>query len=209
MKIVAEAWDAAGAYEVGSFSERRWAEWNCRYRDDIRHFWRGDNNAWCQDNETSWYDRDSLEWHSEIFRFTRGMIAFRRDHPVLSREQFYTDADIHWYDPQGGLPDWENQEENRLACLIREDEQRSLYLMFNAGTDWATFALPTAPAGFRWHLAVDTALDAQQDLSAAGDELLCADQHTYRLGSRSSAILLIRRTNFQELRKDGRRANEQ
>jgi len=43
VKIIAEAWDAAGAYEVGSFSERRWAEWNGRYRDDVRRFWRGDN----------------------------------------------------------------------------------------------------------------------------------------------------------------------
>jgi isoamylase len=43
VKIIAEAWDAAGAYEVGSFSQRRWAEWNSRYRDDIRRFWRGDD----------------------------------------------------------------------------------------------------------------------------------------------------------------------
>jgi isoamylase len=43
VKIIAEAWDAAGAYEVGSFSQRRWAEWNGRYRDDIRRFWRGDD----------------------------------------------------------------------------------------------------------------------------------------------------------------------
>ena len=42
-KIIAEAWDAAGAYEVGSFSKRRWAEWNGRYRDDVRRFWRGDD----------------------------------------------------------------------------------------------------------------------------------------------------------------------
>jgi glycogen operon protein len=41
-KIIAEAWDAAGAYQVGSFSSMRWAEWNGRYRDDIRRFWRGD-----------------------------------------------------------------------------------------------------------------------------------------------------------------------
>jgi isoamylase len=42
-KIIAEAWDAAGAYQVGSFANQRWAEWNGRYRDDIRRFWRGDH----------------------------------------------------------------------------------------------------------------------------------------------------------------------
>ncbi len=41
-KIIAEAWDAAGAYQVGSFGSLRWAEWNGRYRDDMRRFWRGD-----------------------------------------------------------------------------------------------------------------------------------------------------------------------
>lgn len=42
-KIIAEAWDAAGAYQVGSFPGGRWAEWNDRFRDDIRRFWRGDD----------------------------------------------------------------------------------------------------------------------------------------------------------------------
>jgi isoamylase len=45
-KIIAEAWDAAGAYQVGSFSDHlRWAEWNGLYRDDVRRFWRGDGGT--------------------------------------------------------------------------------------------------------------------------------------------------------------------
>jgi len=42
VKLIAEAWDAAGAYQVGSFPGLRWSEWNGRYRDDVRRFWRGD-----------------------------------------------------------------------------------------------------------------------------------------------------------------------
>ncbi|MBI9099427.1 MAG: glycogen debranching protein GlgX [Spirochaetaceae bacterium] len=41
-KIIAEAWDAGGAYQVGSFPGGRWAEWNDKFRDDVRRFWRGD-----------------------------------------------------------------------------------------------------------------------------------------------------------------------
>jgi isoamylase len=41
-KMIAEAWDAAGAYQVGSFGNARWAEWNGRFRDDVRRIWRGD-----------------------------------------------------------------------------------------------------------------------------------------------------------------------
>ena len=44
-KIIAEAWDAAGAYQVGQFPGDRWAELNDRFRDDVRRFWRGDGTA--------------------------------------------------------------------------------------------------------------------------------------------------------------------
>jgi isoamylase len=44
-KVIAEAWDAAGAYQVGWFANQRWAEWNGRYRDDARRFWRGDHQT--------------------------------------------------------------------------------------------------------------------------------------------------------------------
>ena len=267
VKIIAEAWDAAGAYEVGSFSERRWAEWNGRYRDDVRRFWRGDdgmlglfasricgsadiytksgkgpegsinfitchdgftlndlvsyrakhneangendqdgtdanfsenygsegettdagieslrkrqiknflltllisrgvpmllggdefrrtqggnNNAYCQDNETSWYDWTCLEEQREIFHFTRSMIAFRWAHPILSKEQFYTDAEIRWFSPLQQSPNWFDPKEKQLACLIHEGEQCALYLMFNAGGDAVDFGLPPAPSGAR------------------------------------------------------------
>jgi glycogen operon protein len=311
VKIIAEAWDTAGAYEVGSFSERRWAEWNGRYRDDIRRFWRGDdgmlglfasricgsadiytksgkgpessinfvtchdgftlndlvsyrykhneangennhdgtnynfsenygaegetrdagiealrksqiknflltllisrgvpmllggdefrrtqggnNNAYCQDNETSWHDWSCLDQHREIFRFTRGMIAFRRAHPILSKEQFYTDAEIHWFGPQGGLPNWADPKCKKLACLIHENGQDGLYLMFNAGTEETDFGLPPLPLGYRWRLVVDTSRSVPQDLSAAGEETLLDNSTTYHVEARSSAILLARK----------------
>jgi glycogen operon protein len=311
VKIIAEAWDAAGAYEVGNFSDRRWAEWNGRYRDDVRRFWRGDdgmlglfasricgsadiytnsgkgpdgsinfitchdgftlndlvsyrlkhneangennhdgtdanfsenygsegetqdagienlrkrqiknflltllisrgvpmllggdefrrtqrgnNNAYCQDNETSWVDWTYLERHQEIYRFARGMIAFRCAHPALSMEQFYTDAEIHWFGPHGGLPNWADSKEKQFACLIQEYEQDALFLMFNAGTSGAEFNLPPLPYGFRWHRAVDTSRLTPQDLFAPGEEPPLDNSKTYPLEARSSAILLAQK----------------
>ena len=312
VKIIAEAWDAAGAYEVGRFSERRWASWNGRYRDDVRRFWRGDdgllgsfasricgsadiyaesgkgpecsinyvtchdgftlndlvsyrekrnegngqnnhdgtdanfsqnngaegettdarietlrkvqiknllltllisrgvpmllggdefrrtqagnNNAYCQDNATSWHDWSFPEKNGEILRFTRGMIAFRRAHPILSKEEFYTDAEIHWFGPQGGLPNWADPKDKTLVCSIYEDEQHAICLMFNAGPSAIDCGLPAVPAGSRWHLAADTSREAPQDLFAAGKEPLWEDLHTYHMSPRSSAILLARGT---------------
>ena len=120
------------------------------------------------------------------------MIAFRRVHPILSKEQFYTDAEIHWFGPQGGLPNWADPKEKQFACLIHEDEQSALYLLFNAGADPLDFGLPPIPPGTRWHLAVDTSREAPQDLFAAGEEPLWEDPQTYPLSRRSVAILLAR-----------------
>jgi isoamylase len=311
VKLIAEAWDAAGAYEVGSFSKRRWAEWNGRYRDDVRRFWRGDdgmlglfasrlcgsadiytrsgkgpessinfvtchdgftlndlvsyrykhnepngennrdgtgdnfsencgvegetadagiealrntqiknflltllisrgvpmllggdefrrtqrgnNNAWCQDNDLSWFDWTYLERHREIYRFTCGMIAFRRAHPVLSEERFYTDTEIKWLGRAGGSPNWFDPKEKALACAIRESGQVSLLLMFNAGTNPADFSFPPLPRGFRWHLAVDTSGSAPRDLFTAGEQPAVDDSKPWSLKARSSAILVTRK----------------
>ena len=314
VKLIAEAWDAAGAYEVGSFSERRWAEWNGQYRDDVRRFWRGDdgflglfaqricgsadiysksgkgpessvnfvtchdgftlndlvsyrqkhnepngqgnhdgaianfsencgaegattdrhvesfrkrqiknflatllisrgvpmllagdefrrtqggnNNAYCQDNETSWHDWSFLEHYNEIARFTRGMIAFRRAHPVLSKEEFYTDTEIRWFGSRGGQPSWADPKARSFGCLIHEDETRALLLMFNSGADAVDFALPPAPPPARWHVAVDTSREAPQDLFAAGEEPIWKDSTTYHLSPRSSTILLAHSKSY-------------
>ena len=121
------------------------------------------------------------------------MIAFRRAHPILSKEDFYTDAEIHWFGPHGGLPNWTEPKEKQFACLIHEDEQTAFWLMFNAGADSVSFDLPPVPPGARWHLAADTSRETPQDLFAAGDEPLWEDPQTYHMSSRSSAILLARR----------------
>jgi hypothetical protein len=132
--------------------------------DEFRRTQGGNNNAYCQNNETSWHDWSCLEQHREIFRFTRGMIAFRRAHPILSKEQFYRDAEVHWFGPQGGLPNWVDQKAKQFACVIPDDEQCALCLIFSAGLDAVDFNLPPLLPGTRWHLAVDTSREAPQDL---------------------------------------------
>ena len=147
--------------------------------DEFRRTQRGNNNAYCQDNEISWYDWRFLNENREIFEFTRGMIAFRLAHPVLSEEGFYTSAQVQWFSAQGGLPNWGNSQEKQLACLIHESQERAIFLMFNAGMDAVDFKLPPAKPGTGWHVAVDTSAETGQEGSSA-----------YRLSARSSAILI-------------------
>ncbi len=308
VKIIAEAWDAGGAYQVGSFSTRRWTEWNGRFRDDVRRYWagdagmlgsfasricgssdlyqgsgkgpssslnfvtchdgftlndlvsykqkhndengefscdgsdanysdncgveglsddpdverirkrliknflltlfisrgvpmllggdefrrtqRGNNNAYCQDNEVSWVDWSLLEKQKEIHRFAQGMIRFRRAHPVLRRETFYAEAEIEWFAPTGASLDWADERQKSFGFLIMEQTEPDLFLLFNADTRPVDFFIPASPAGKIWRLAVDTSRTAPDDLFEPGEEPSMQGQAGFRLEPRSSAILL-------------------
>jgi isoamylase len=243
IKIIAEAWDAGGAYQVGGF-RNRWGELNGKYRDDVRRFWRGDegllpyfatrltgssdlyhktdrtplhsinfitshdgftlndlvsynkkhnedngednrdgsnqnyscnfgvegdtkdkkieyqrkkqiknfiatlfmsqgvpmilggdefrrtqkgnNNAYCQDNEISWYDWSFLEKHKEIFEFTKSMIQLRKSHPIFTRESFFTGKsygdssipDVSWFNEEGDEIDWTDPDCKCMSVLL-------------------------------------------------------------------------------------------
>ena len=295
-KIIAEAWDAGGAYQVGGF-RGRWAEWNDRFRDDVRRFWRGEtgmvaglatrfagssdlyhadgrkpfhsinfvtshdgftlrdlvsynqkhneanaehnadgndtnysynygvegdsddpsvermrlqqmknfsatlllslgtpmmlggdefgrtqrgnNNAYCQDNEISWYDYRLRRRYAELFRFFCGLIALRKAHPVFRRPDFYTGRDnsmstrrdIDWFDTAGKRFDW-TKTTSLLGIYIdgtqivahAEREDDDFYLMINATGEACDFVVPAAPRDQRWRKLVETAAAAPRDL---------------------------------------------
>jgi glycogen operon protein len=158
--------------------------------DEFRRTQRGNNNAYCQDNEVSWFDWSLVEKHKEIQRFTGGMIAFRRAHPVLRREVFYTDAEVKWFAPNGGIPEWTDQRQKSFACLILGQTEPDLFLMFNADTRPVDFSIPALPSNKIWHLAVDTSRSAPDDFYEPGKEPSLQGQISFRVEPRSSTILL-------------------
>lgn len=160
--------------------------------DEFRRTQQGNNNAYCQDNAVSWIDWSFLEKHQEIHRFARGMIAFRRAHPVLRKPAFYTDADIQWFAPQGTTPAWADPGRKSFACLIFGRAEADLFLMFNADTAPSDFAIPAASGNKTWCLAADTSRLAPGDLYEPAKEPSIEDQARFRVAPRSSAILLAR-----------------
>jgi len=311
VKLIAEAWDAAGAYQVGSFPGNRWSEWNGHYRDDIRRFWRGEpglastlasrlcgsadiyarsgkepihsinfvtchdgftlndlvtyeekhnegnsegnrdgtnlnyscnygvegetddsavetvrlrqiknmtatlllsrgvpmllggdefrrtqrgnNNAYCQDNEISWYDWRLRERHREVHRFARAMIALRARHPVLSGQIFYKQEEVVWFNTEGSYPDW-NAIGSRVGSII-SGAAESLCLLFNASPGVAEFRLPPAVSVGAWHILVDTAAPPPYDIcetAAVETRALLPDPAKYVAQPRSLIVLLRR-----------------
>ena len=296
-KIIAEAWDAAGGYQVGSFGDGRWAEWNGLYRDDVRRYWRGEqpsvgrfatrlsgssdlyapanrpphcsinfvtshdgftlndlvsyndkhneangeqnrdgennnyshnygiegrtsdpaieavrerqirnmlatlllsqgvpmilagdecrrtqqgnNNAYCQNNEISWFDWTLTETHAELRRFTEKLIRFRRHQPAVRRLNFLTGRptdngilpDVSWYSAHGTAVDWQGSDPT-LICLLKapsiaEDPAnhgRDVLLLLNPTPDDREFIIPAVTKDHSWRLFVNTAAAAPNDI---------------------------------------------
>ncbi|MBU0937016.1 MAG: glycogen debranching protein GlgX [Spirochaetes bacterium] len=324
-KIIAEAWDAGGAYQVGWFPGGRWAEWNDRYRDDLRRFWRGDdgmvgalstrltgssdlylrdgrkpfhsinyitshdgftlrdlvsynekhneangennqdghpanfgwncgvegpvadknveklrlrqsknflaslllslgtpmltagdeigrtqrgnNNAWCQDNELSWMDYALKDRNSELFRFARLLINLRKTHTTFRRPDFFTGKgrsynskpDISWYDEKGRVPEW-GKLNHQLAARIdgtRADiaadrDDSDFFIMFNSGSTASSFILGPSAEGKEWYRLIDTGRDSPADFMESGQEADLVSQREYTVGPHCLVLLVLR-----------------
>jgi glycogen operon protein len=118
------------------------------------------------------------------------VIAFRRAHPVLRKEKFYTDEEIKWFAPDGATPHWADPWQKSFACLILGETEPDLFLLFNAGASAVDFYLPALPPGKIWRLAVDTSRAAPNDFFDTGKEPSIEGQIGFQLEPRSSAILL-------------------
>lgn len=313
-KVIAESWDAGGAYMVGSFPGKRWAEWNGVYRDDIRDFVRGEkgkmsafasrlsgsadiyqtrkdlpsnsinfinvhdgftlndlvsynnkhnqangennqdgandnrswncgvegptsdvainqlrqqqiknfaailmlskgvpmfvagdevcrtqegnNNAYCQDNELSWFNWQDVEKHSDMLNFWTLLIAFRKTHPRLYRDRFYDGevnqrglADVTWHGCQLGNPDWSNPDSLALAMTLGAREQgQDLHIMFNMYWQPLQFELPEV-AGRNWYISINTAAMSPDDIAIVGQEKIYK-KSTYQVAARSVVVLI-------------------
>jgi glycogen operon protein len=312
-KIIAEAWDAGGLYQVGEFTGERWAEWNGRFRDEVRQFVKGDagmvrdlacrlmgsidlvpeeeqasyqsinfvachdgftlndlvsynekhnlangennrdghdanfswncgvegptkdpkierlrerqiknfltilfisqgtpmllsgdevrrtqlgnNNAYCQDNEISWFDWRLVAEHSDIYRFCKGLIHLRRIHPTLHRKRIFDcrpdlrgDEWVTWH---GGLvcePDWGHESRSVAFTLDSVDGDATFHVMLNAYWEPLLLELPTAPHRGAWLRVVDTSLEPPNDIADLGGEAPVTTGF-YRIGPRSAVVL--------------------
>jgi isoamylase len=329
-KVIAEAWDAVGLYQVGYFPGRRWGEWNGRYRDAIRHFvksdqgylegqtilgrvasviagsadifqntrqlptnsinfvtahdgftlndlvsynqkhneangnnntdgidnnlsWNcgtegetnnpevealrrrqiknfaailflsqgvpmfvagdeirrtqhGNNNAYCQNNEISWFDWTLVERHQELFRFFSRMIAFRNSHPILHRSGFFNGQrnsrgilDLDWHGCRLSPPDWNDPTAHAFSFTMggfpddNGHEDNDIHVILNMYWEDLDFDMPEV-TGRRWYKIVDTSQQSPNDIS---DNLLdplngtvITGPSTYRAAARSVVVFI-------------------
>jgi glycogen operon protein len=140
--------------------------------DEIRRTQRGNNNAYCQDNELSWLDWTLLDKHAGVHRFVKALIAFRQRRDIvlgenrLSLNQLLSRARIDWHGVALGEPDWSDHSHSLAFTLRTMGSTFHLHVMCNAYWEPLTFALPPVEPGsvHRWRRCIDTALPTPDDI---------------------------------------------
>jgi glycogen operon protein len=316
-KLIAEAWDAGGLYQVGGFPGYRWAEWNGKYRDDLRRFvkgdsglveavaWRvcgshdvyaesrnlpsqsinfitchdgftlndlvsynerhnyfngennqdgssanyswncgvegptddpvieelrnrqvknfialllvskgtpmllggdefrrsqwGNNNAYCQDNQISWVNWDALRHYRDVHRFTRGMIALRKAHPILRKDRHFMEErdpvtgfkDVEWHGTKIHKPDFGPNSHSIAFTIAGMGEDNTFHIILNAFWEDLDFELPRLPDGWLWVQVANTGASYPDDMYEIGQEKpISPTTRTVRVRARSVIIVM-------------------
>jgi glycogen operon protein len=144
----------------------------------------GNNNPYNQDNEIGWLDWSQLESNKDIFQFFKKMIAFRKNHPSLSRSRFWRE-DVTWYGV-GATVDLSYDSHSLAFCLHGASQgDDDIYAMINGYWEELEFNVQEGTAQ-EWKRIVDTAQPSPDDFS---DDGIALEQTKYMLAPRSIVVL--------------------
>jgi isoamylase len=165
--------------------------------DEVRRTQQGNNNAYAQDNEISWFDWGDVERHADLLRFARGLIHFHQQSPIFRNRRFWSEpgsTDVVWHGVHLNQPDFGDQSHSLAFELTHLDSQSHVHVMLNAYWEPLLFELPDLSAKERWQRLVDTARASPEDLSNP-PVALPSDQRQYQVQARSSVILVAGSTD--------------
>ncbi|MEL7053743.1 MAG: glycogen debranching enzyme, partial [Cyanobacteria bacterium J06588_5] len=164
--------------------------------DEVLRSQRGNNNAYCQDNELSWFDWQGPASQKELLSFVQQLIAliqnlnvFKHDEPLIVTAQPIVEPAITWHGVSLGQPDWGEDSRSLAFTLSYRQYGELLHVIFNAFWEPLTFELPSLDRRHHWQRVVDTALGASQDFCQL-ERAPRVEQSVYQVAARSSVILM-------------------
>jgi glycogen operon protein len=170
--------------------------------DEFLRTQKGNNNAWCQDNELSWIPWRLAESRADFLRFTRMLIALRKRHPILRRRNFFHGSgpagdlrpDVIWHGVEPGLPDFSAGSRTLAFSLdgsrTGREPDRDFYFACNAWREPVDFRIPNSPSGKPWRRAIDTALPSPLDIVATGEGPRVPFLSIYPVAAHSMVVLI-------------------
>ena len=166
--------------------------------DEVRRTQKGNNNAYCQDNEINWFDWNLVEKNADIFRFFKLMIAFRQSHRILRRRNFFKGevnerslVDISWHGCQLFCPGWYDSYSRTLTFTLGGFEgEADIHVILNMY--WKSLNFELFPLEDRsWYRIIDTAEDSPEDILESGKEIKISDNN-YLAKDRSVVVFISR-----------------
>src|ERR1700750_856680 len=134
--------------------------------DEVRYTQGGNNNAYCQDNETSWFDWTLLEKHADVHRFLKLLTARRllrhTEHELdrMSLNRLIREANKAWHGVRLNQPDWSDYSHSVALTAELPGEDLLVYFIFNTYWEPLDFELPVIVEDKTyWHRWIDTSLD--------------------------------------------------
>jgi glycogen operon protein len=162
--------------------------------DEVRRSQGGNNNTYCQDNETSWLDWRLLETHADMRRFVTLLIERRvlrdieHERHRVSLSAWLREATKTWHGVRLNEPDWGPDSHGiALGAHLREDALQ-IHVILNAYWEALDYELPKLETG-PWRRWIDTTLDSPSDIVPWRDAVP-TPAHSYRAGPRSAVVLL-------------------
>ena len=159
--------------------------------DEVRRTQNGNNNAYCQDNETSWFDWSLVSKHSDVHRFLKILIERRLSRNFADEtegetlNQWLRESTKSWHGVRLNQPDWSKWSHSVVLGAEFRKERYLVHWILNSYWEPLDFELP---AGGSWRRWIDTAMEAPSDIVPWQDAPSCAGP-TYRVGPHSVAIL--------------------
>jgi glycogen operon protein len=165
--------------------------------DEVRRSQRGNNNAYCQDDETSWFDWNLVRQHAGLHRFVQ-LLASRRALRKMDSEgqrrslnQLLCSARKAWHGVKLRQPDWSPQSHSLAFSAELPEENMSFYIIFNSYWEALEFELPEKRhlVVQPWRRWIDTSLESPDDIQDWPSAPVILGQ-TYRAGPRSVVVLI-------------------
>ena len=164
--------------------------------DEVRHTQGGNNNAYCQDNEISWFDWSRIKKHADVKRFLELLIARRllrdveHERQRVSLTTMLDQANKAWHGVKPLQPDWGDHSHCVALGAELKAEGLRFHLILNAYWEPLTFELPNPQGGGPWKRWIDTALDSPNDI-VSWQAAPTISGNTYRAEARSVVMLFV------------------
>jgi isoamylase len=166
--------------------------------DEVRRSQHGNNNAYCQDNETSWLDWTLVSKHADVLRFVTLLLKRRvkrdmeHERRRFSLSKALREAECTWHGVKLTQPDWSPESHSLAINAHLRNEGFTLHFMLNAYWEDLVFELPNARSGERkWRRWIDTALDPPNEI-CEWDEAPVFGGESYHVAARSVVVLISR-----------------